>query len=125
MIIECDLPQICNDMRTTISKVSRGRGLNPVGNLLTNLTKAGVSQQTELNVVELLNRDRFAKVRINGRHKKIELLSAEEHEMAVRLNMLPPEDWYKEINSQLKLKVKLHDNVKKAKERMLSGNQTS
>lgn len=112
-------------MRTTISKVSRGRGLNPVGNLLTNLTKAGVSQQTELNVVELLNRDRFAKVRINGRHKKIELLSAEEHEMAVRLNMLPPEDWYKEINSQLKLKVKLHDNVKKAKERMLSGNQTS
>ncbi|MCY9861480.1 hypothetical protein OTK49_02985 [Vibrio coralliirubri] len=120
MTTEYELPQICHDMRTTISKVSRGRGFNPVATLMNNLVKAGANNQTELNVVELINRDRFAKVRINGRHKKIEILSEEEHQLAVQRHMIPPENWYKEVNAQLKLKVKLHDNVKKAKERLAS-----
>lgn len=112
------LPQICNDIKITVSKLNRGAEKSPVNTLIEKLVAEGANNSTEINIVEIPKRERHIVVRLDGEIKKIEVLSEEEFNQALERQAIPMPAWYDMTNHKLKLKLGLHDNVKKAKSKI-------
>lgn len=112
--------QLSEDLTTTLNKISRGRGISPSFNFIQSATKAGAQCENDIEIIKLERGQRFVSAKVKGKRKKIEILTEEELVIATSKNMLPPDKWFEEINSKLKLRRKLKKNVEEAKRRQVS-----
>ena len=114
---------ISEDLKITLNKISKGRGISPSSNFTSNLLKIGITPQCNISLISINKNARCVSVKINGKQKKIEILTEKEFIVANKARLIPPEKWFKDMNNKIKLQNKLKENVIKAKTKLTKVNE--
>ena len=111
---------LSEDLKTTLNKISRGRGLSPASTFAANITKIGATNNCDLEIIKIDSRS--VSIRLNGKRKKVEILTEPDFNIASESRLIPPSRWFSDVNAKLKLQNKLKSNVLKAKEKVAISN---
>lgn len=113
------LPQIDEDTRQTLNKVHHLASQNAI----TSLINKGVTNGCEVLLFSI--NERSATFRVNGEFLRANFMSKKDlsYKNSRRYSFSPKSRSYQEpdvaqINEQLKIKIRLHDNVKAAKKKV-------
>lgn len=112
------LPQIDEDTRQTLNKIHHHAAQNSI----TNLLQKGVTNGCEVLLFSI--KERSATFRVNGEFIRANFMSKKDlsYKNSRRYSFSPKPRSYQEpdiaqINEQLKIKIRLHDNVKAARKK--------